>query len=102
MINEFKDKKMWIIYTKSNCIYCDKIKKLLETEQIVKIINCDNLLKITVKKEKFINEIKKIVGYEYKMFPIVFYDNKFIGGYEETRILFENNKNYDFLIEEDF
>jgi len=36
------DVNTWIVYTKSNCLFCYKVKKLLENEPIITIINCDN------------------------------------------------------------
>lgn len=91
----------WIIYTKSNCVYCDKVKKILEKEEIVSIINCDNMLKNQEKKEMFLNSIKEIVGFEWKTFPIVFLNNKFIGGYNDVE-KYINQNNKELIIDEDF
>lgn len=99
--NIFNCVNSWIIYTKSNCIYCQKVKELLEKEEKITIINCDNLLKSNERKETFFNSIKNNIGCIYRTFPIVFLNNNFIGGYTETLRLFDN-KNKEFVINEDF
>lgn len=96
------DVNTWIVYTKSNCVFCLKVKELLENEPIITIINCDNWLKHKEKKEIFLDSIKDIIGYEYKTFPMVFLNKKFIGGYIETKNFFDTKSNYELIIEEDF
>lgn len=76
----------WLIYTKSNCDYCTKVKDLLQSEQYITIINCDNWLKNT----------------EYKTFPIVFLNEKFIGGYNETKNYFQSTNNNNLILSDDF
>lgn len=96
------DNDSWIIYTKSNCGYCSKVKELLEKEPIITIINCDNWLNDKEKKEKFLNLIKVFVGCEWRTFPIVFLNDKFIGGYAETEKFFNNKNNEKLIINDDF
>ena len=84
----------WTIYSKLNCINCVKTKKLLKE---YKFIECDDYL--FENKNEFIDFIKNLIGYEYKTFPIVFYDKKFIGGFNETKKYLENN---NFKLDEDF
>jgi glutaredoxin len=91
----------WIIYTKSNCIYCYKVKELLKDEQIISIVNCDKWLQNNIKKEIFIKEMKNIIGHELKTFPMVFLNGQFIGGYVETKKYFDSNNN-NIQINEDF
>lgn len=92
----------WLIYTKSNCDYCTKVKDLLQSEQIIKIINCDNWLKNTEDKNEFLKLIRNVIGYEYKTFPIVFLNDKFIGGYNETKNYFQTTNNNNLILSDDF
>jgi len=95
------EEKDWTIYTKNNCIFCIKVKKLLENYNI-KIIECDEWLNNN--RNDFLNWIYNIIGYEYKTFPMVFYNNKFIGGFTDTeKYIIEKDKiNNNLVIEEDF
>jgi glutaredoxin len=71
------------IYTKTGCNYCIKVKQLLEEKnQNFTIIDCDKF--ILENKDNFLLFIRDIIGKEYRLFPIVFSDNIFIGGYNET------------------
>jgi len=92
----------WIIYTKSNCSFCYKVKELLENEPIITIVNCDELLKNIGKKDKFLTLIKDIVGCEWRTFPMVFLNNKFIGGYTETKKIFDDKLNCELIVNDDF
>jgi glutaredoxin len=82
---DFKEplKTGFTIYSKSGCINCNKVKLLLELKNIVfDVIDCDEY--ILEKREIFLLFIKEISGKEIATFPIVFYDEKYIGGYSET------------------
>jgi len=95
-------KNGWIIYTKSNCKYCNLAKELFHEENInIQIINCDNWLIELNKKEYFLNKIKEYVGKEYKTFPMIFKDGQFIGGFKETEQYINKNK-IEFNILNDF
>jgi glutaredoxin len=96
------DVNTWIVYSKSNCVFCHKVKELLENEPIITIINCDNWLKHKEKKEIFLDSMKDIIGYEYRTFPMVFLNGKFIGGYTETKNFFDIKLNCELIIQEDF
>lgn len=78
----FPKKKGYTIYTKKNCSYCEKVKILLNNEDIL-IIPCDEYLEKD--KEEFLLYIEEIAGIPYKTFPMVFLDGKFIGGFTETK-----------------
>jgi glutaredoxin len=52
----------WIIYTKSNCIYCDKVKDLLNSEQVVTFIKCDNWLRDSQTINLFLEQMKILFG----------------------------------------
>lgn len=95
-------KNKWTIYTKLNCVYCSKVKELLENEKYITIINCDNWLKNNEEREIFLNDIKNITECEWKTFPIVFIDDKFIGGYNETVNYIGEIKKVNFVITDDF
>jgi len=99
----------YTIYTKKDCIFCDKVKKLLETlstvspefnaselsvnplrlkkENNICIIPCDEYLQEN--KEEFLYFIEDHAGLVYKTFPMVFLDGIFIGGFTETKKLIE-------------
>lgn len=85
---------MFTLYSKYNCVYCTKVQLLLEDyfEQLddTKIhqyrkINCDKYLEREDDKKEFKKMIENLVGFRPNTFPIVFYDKKFIGGFEETQ-----------------
>ena len=76
------------IYSKSNCPYCIKVKKLLLDKQSFFVdISCDEYL--LEDKEGFLSFIKERANKEYKTFPMVFKDRKFIGGFAETQLHFD-------------
>lgn len=71
------------IYSKSGCIKCTSVKKLIQEKNFLFVeINCDEY--ILENKEGFLNFIEEIAETSYKTFPMVFYDNKFIGGLSHT------------------
>ena len=71
------------VYSKSGCINCTKVKTLLKEKSIIfNVIDCDEF--IFDNKEEFLSFIKLTIGHEYRMFPMVFDDERFIGGYNET------------------
>jgi glutaredoxin len=73
----------YTIYSKSGCPNCLKIKKYLcEAGAKLLVINCDEY--ILENKENFLSFIEALVGKEVKIFPMVFYDGRYIGGYTET------------------
>ena len=85
---------MFTIYSKSYCIFCTKMELLLEDyvkrlddSEIheYKKINCDKYLKTKDDKEEFKKFIERWANVIPNTFPMVFYDKKFIGGFEETK-----------------
>lgn len=75
--------KDFTIYSKSGCINCTSVKKLLKEKFFAfEEINCDEYL--IEEKENFLSFIENTIGKSYKTFPMVFYNGKFIGGYAET------------------
>ena len=76
-------KGQFTVYSKSGCINCTNVKSLLkETKLAFTIVDCDEF--ILENKEEFLEFIKQLIGQECKKFPMVFDNNKFIGGYNET------------------
>jgi glutaredoxin len=76
------------IYSKSGCGNCNLVKNLLkENNFLFYIIDCDEY--ILENKSNFLLFIKEKIKKDYKMFPIVFFDGNFIGGYKETQIFIE-------------
>ena len=76
------------IYSKPGCLNCNKIKTLLkEKKMLFKEIMCDEYL--IEDKVEFLEFIKNLTQEECKIFPIIFFDGKFVGGYDETLVYIE-------------
>jgi len=87
---EFEEpsKTVFTIYTKSGCGFCTKAKNLLlEKNFAFDLIDCDDYL--IENREGFLAFIKELVGKEYRTFPMIFRSGYFIGGFTETKNLFE-------------
>ena len=90
--------KGFTIYSKSGCLNCDNIKKLLDDNKLeYNVINCDKYL--NTNKDFFIKFIYELAKKEIKVFPMVFKDNLFVGGYKEAvneihRICFDMEDNF--------
>ena len=87
------------IYSKSGCANCTRIKKILTENKIAFIeINCDEYL--IEDKEYFLSFIKNLAQKESKVFPMIFNDGVFIGGFNETQkyldkqLSFHENTNF--------
>jgi len=88
------------IYSKSGCLNCLIIKKLIKEKNLLfNVVDCDEY--IIEDKEKFLFFIKEETKREIKQFPIIFYQGAFIGGYNEAKqyidkllLSFEENFNY--------
>jgi glutaredoxin len=75
----------YIIYTKSRCSFCVKLKDFLKKEgKTFSEQNCDELLKNEYNKTHFLNWVKSTTNKNWNTFPIVFRYDEFIGGYTET------------------
>lgn len=76
--------KGYTVYSKSGCINCIKIKNLFKDKNIFFIeVQCDEYL--IENKEGFLLYIKEKAKKEHRIFPIVFYNGDFIGGYNEVK-----------------
>ena len=72
------------IYSKSGCPNCVKTKQLLNNHHLnYKVIDCHEFL--LENKEEFLLFIKKLAEKEYRTFPMVFDDKKFVGGFDDTK-----------------
>jgi glutaredoxin len=69
---------MYVIYTKTGCEDCDKVKALLSNEPKI-IINCDDMIKNN--RKDFINSMELKTRVPFRQFPLVFRDNIYLGGY---------------------
>lgn len=91
------EKEQFTIYSKSGCINCTKVKALLKEKHLeFNIIDCDEF--ILENREEFLVFIQMLASREYRLFPIVFHNKLFIGGYAETLKYVTNlqEKNLDF------
>lgn len=71
------------IYSKSGCHYCTKIKEILKEKNLFFIeVQCEEYL--LEERENFLSFIEYKIGKSYTTFPMVFYDNKFLGGFNEA------------------
>ena len=88
--------KCFTVYSKTNCKYCVLVKSLLDENKIpYNEINCDNYL--GEDKSYFLNFIKEKAGRDYKTFPMVFCDGKFVGGFVETdRLIMDFDESVEF------
>lgn len=74
----------YTIYSRYGCINCTKMKLLFLEKNIFFLdIRCDEFL--LEDKESFLLFITEKTQKEYKTFPIIFYNGKFIGGYTEAK-----------------
>ena len=81
----------YTIYSKSSCLYCTKAKGLLQNERVPPlVVNCDEFL--LENKQEFLNLMKSLIGYEYRTFPMIFKNGRFIGGYNKTKEFYEESK----------
>lgn len=77
------------IYSKSGCPNCTNVKKLIKSHNFFFIeINCDEYL--LEDKEMFLKFIEIKAETSYRTFPMVFYNNKFIGGLTQTTEFINN------------
>jgi glutaredoxin len=79
------------IYSKSGCPNCIKVKNAIKsTNLIYNIVDCDDyIIENKIQFSSFIREKMNIHTTQNTLpanvvFPFVFYDGKYIGGYEET------------------
>ena len=72
----------YFMYTKSNCSYCKKAKR--HFPQAI-VVNCDDYLKED--REGFLLFIDTLTCMKPRTFPMIFHDQQFLGGYDDTKHL---------------
>jgi len=92
----------FIIYTKQSCQYCSDLKKYLinknKTYQEIDLYKINNLQTTPFEyhdKDSFFKKLNELVI--WKTFPVVFRDNKFIGGYTETIQNIQKEEAFQFI-----
>jgi glutaredoxin len=85
----FELQEGYTVLTKEGCKWCTKVKKLLPR---ARIIPCDEFLK---DKKSFFEHVDTLTGKEYRMFPMVFFHNDFVGGYKETKHRVDTELTFD-------
>ena len=74
----------YTIYAKHGCTFCIKAKILLSNvSPPPKIIDCDEY--IETNREQFLEFMKELAGKDYRTFPMIFHNAKFVGGFTETK-----------------
>lgn len=86
------NKNTYVIYSKSGCPYCTKSKNLLKNDNY-EYINCDEYL--LENKSKFLFFIREHSNVELKMFPIIFYDGKYVNTLSEAEKIIEKQISFD-------
>ena len=72
------------IYSKSGCLQCSKVKTLLQDNRLsFTAVDCDEY--ILEDKPSFLLFMNNMANRDIKVFPMIFYNGAFIGGYPETR-----------------
>lgn len=89
----------YTIYSKTGCVNCVKAKRMIEDKVLgkwyegmpfpLKYIECDNYL--VEDRQGFLSNIKLFAGGEVKMFPMIFYNEEYIGSYNALAIHLECN-----------
>lgn len=70
----------YTIYSKQDCMFCIKAKKLLDVDKYTyTTIHCDELL--LNNRVEFLNFMSKFTS--QKTFPFIFHNGQFVGGYQE-------------------
>ena len=72
------------IYTIPNCKYCKMAKELLKSHKI-KTVNAKNYVQSLRERDAFYAFIQKHTKKDYKYFPMIFYNQQFIGGFLELQ-----------------
>jgi glutaredoxin len=75
----FPSQRGYTIYTKKQCVYCDRAKELLQNETIT-LYSCDDI----EYRDDFLIHMDTITGKIHRTFPFIFHNGVFIGGYDDT------------------
>lgn len=82
---EFKEPLLsgFTVYSKSGCGNCVNVKRLIGSKHLFyEEVDCDDYL--IEDRDGFLKFIEIKAETNYKTFPMVFYDGKFVGGYTHT------------------
>jgi glutaredoxin len=71
------------IYTKDNCIWCDRAKTLLASEDL-------EYKEFDLSDNKLRAEFYSKIGNDVKTVPQIFIDNELVGGYQDLVRWFSN------------
>ena len=82
-------KNGWTVYSKTGCKNCVLVKDILIKQNNLLVVNCDDFLNDEPTKKLFLKLIDNVSGKQPRTFPMVFYNNKFVGGYYEALDLVE-------------
>uniref|UniRef100_A0A6C0B246 Glutaredoxin domain-containing protein n=1 Tax=viral metagenome TaxID=1070528 RepID=A0A6C0B246_9ZZZZ len=81
----------YTIYSKSGCPNCILIKKFLCEKGVRQFtVNCDEYL--LENKFKFLKFIESVAEQEVKLFPMIFFNGKYIGGCKESMKHYEQEE----------
>lgn len=70
------------VYTKTNCIECDKMKGYMQNNKLdYKVIYCDAYYENEEKRKQFLEYMFLLTGHKIRQFPIIFMDGTYIGSY---------------------
>jgi glutaredoxin len=73
----------YTVYSKSGCPNCIKIKNILKKANApFSVIDCDEYL--IESKEEFLKFIEETAEKSVRVFPMVFFERKFIGGCQDA------------------
>jgi len=85
-INEFNDSKKFLVLGLSECPFSLKTKEYLKSHNLnYKFYNIDNYREIFFQLLNKLSDIKPEfnINLNHKTFPVIFYNNKFIGGFSD-------------------
>ena len=72
----------YTIYSKENCVYCERVKELLVNE-LITMYSCVDFMESN--REGFHSFMDTITGRVHRTFPFVFHNGVFIGGHDDTK-----------------
>jgi glutaredoxin len=96
-MNQFGSSDRYTVYTRKFCIYCDRVKELLDShKKVVNVIECDSMIQHN--RASFLEMIDSLtVPRVHRTFPYVFIGDVFIGGFDDTqRYIEEQGLGYSF------
>jgi glutaredoxin len=74
---------MFIVHTRSKCVYCVRVRAAL-SQHGHEYKEVDYTEELEQNREKVIYKLRQLTGRDKITFPLVFHDDKFIGGCDDT------------------